>query len=87
MIICRVIGNIVSTRKHEQLKGTKLLIVQPVLGEKKEPMVAVDDIGAGIGETVLIALGCAARIATGKDNAPIDVAVVGIVDNADSIEI
>jgi len=86
MIICKVVGNVVSTRKHEQLVGSKLLIVKPLAGDTGSTMVAVDNVGAGIGETVLVAVGGAARVAVGKLEAPIDAAVVGIVDKADSLE-
>ncbi|MDK2903462.1 MAG: ethanolamine utilization protein EutN [Clostridiales bacterium] len=87
MIICKVVGNVVSTRKHEQLVGSKLLIVEPLSSSGDRPMVAVDNVGAGVGETVLVAVGGAARVAMGKREAPIDAAVVGIVDNADSLQL
>ncbi len=79
MIIGRVVGSIVSTRKCENLVGNKFMIVEPV--EKMEAsgrFVAIDNIGAGIGETVLVATGSAARV--GIEQAPVDAAIVGIVD-------
>lgn len=80
MLIAKVVGNVVSTRKNENLVGSKFAIVQtiPSMGGKK--YVAVDQISAGIGEYVLLATGSAARIGSEKENAPIDIAIVGIVD-------
>lgn len=82
MIVGKVKGTIVSTRKNENLVGNKFLVVEPIEGMKgcNESIVAVDNVGAGIGETVLIATGSAARIGCGMPDAPIDAAIVGIVD-------
>lgn len=82
MIVGKVVGSVVSTRKSERLLGSKFMIVQPVseMGEKNAQVVAVDNVGAGIGEFVLVALGSAARIGCDKEAAPIDAAIVGIVD-------
>lgn len=81
MIVGKVVGSIVATRKNEKLIGNKLMIVEPSakMNAQGEQLVAVDNIGAGIGETVLVSLGSAARV--GFDNAPIDAAIVGIVDD------
>lgn len=83
MIVGKVIGTIVSTRKNENLVGNKFMVVEPLdgMGGKNGRIVAVDNIGAGIGELVLVALGSAARIGCGKETAPIDAAIVGIVDD------
>lgn len=86
MQIAKVIGNIWATRKESTLTGMKLLIVQPVNildGEKpcREPIVAADMIGAGMGETVIIVTGSTARVATGSAEASVDATVVGIVDD------
>ena len=83
MIVGKVIGSIVSTRKNENLVGNKFMLVEPleVIGDTTNRIVAVDNIGAGIGEIVLVALGSAARIGCGMDTAPIDAAIVGIVDD------
>ncbi|MBE6649834.1 MAG: ethanolamine utilization protein EutN [Ruminococcaceae bacterium] len=83
MIVGKVIGSIVSTRKNDNLVGNKFMLVEPleVIGDTKNRIVAVDNIGAGIGEIVLVALGSAARIGCGMDTAPIDAAIVGIVDD------
>ncbi len=81
MIIGTVVGSIVATRKNEKLVGQKLLIVRPVNGmEEKNEFVAIDNVGAGIGEVVLVARGSAARIGCGLKEAPVDAAIVGIVD-------
>ncbi len=83
MIIGKVTGSIVSTRKQENLIGSKFMVIEPVgtNGEEKARLVAVDNIGAGIGEYVLVARGSAARIGCGMAEAPIDAAIVGIIDD------
>lgn len=83
MLVGKVIGRVVSTRKNENLVGNKFMIVEPLadMGNPDNKIVAIDNIGAGIGELVLVALGSAARIGCGMDNAPVDAAIVGIVDN------
>lgn len=90
MIIGKVTGSIVSTRKNENLVGHKLLIVRPLKCMKTtgecESFVAIDNVGAGVGEVVLVAKGSAARIGCGCENAPIDAAIVGIVDDASNLE-
>ena len=81
MIIGEVIGSVVSTRKNEKLVGQKLLIVRPVdTSVEKGELVAIDNVGAGIGERVLVARGSAARIGCGLEGAPVDAAIVGIID-------
>lgn len=83
MIIGKVTGSVVSTRKQENLIGNKFMIVEPVSimnGENKQ-IVAIDNIGAGIGEYVLVATGSAARVGCGCETAPVDAAIVGIIDN------
>jgi len=82
----RIIGTVVATRKDEKLVGTKLMITQPLnidLQPKSEPIIAVDTVGAGIGELILYVTGTASRIAAKKMDAPIDASIVGIVDNID----
>lgn len=84
MLLGRVIGTVVATRKDEKLTGVKLLITQPLdisLKPIKDPVIAVDTVGSGIGELVIYVTGTAGRIAARKMDAPIDVAIVGIVDN------
>lgn len=86
MIVGKVVGSLVSTRKNDNLIGSKFMIVEPL--EKMQSsqagnsrIVAVDNVGAGIGETVLVATGSAARVGCGMPDAPIDAAIVGIVDD------
>lgn len=90
MIIGKVTGSIVSTRKNENLVGHKLLIIEPLKSMKGETdpksFVAIDNVGAGVGEIVLVARGSAARIGCGYENAPIDAAIVGIVDDGNGLE-
>lgn len=83
MIVGKVVGNLISTRKSERLLGSKFAIVEPLRAMQGDGsrMVAVDLIGAGVGELVLVATGSAARIGCGQESAPIDAAVVGIVDD------
>ena len=81
MVIGTVTGSVVSTRKNDRLVGQKLLIVRPMDGmEEKGDFVAIDNVGAGIGEQVLVARGSAARIGCGLEDAPVDAAIVGIID-------
>jgi ethanolamine utilization protein EutN len=88
MIVGKVIGSVVSTRKNEALIGNKFMIVEPLesMLYGKSRIIATDNIGAGIGEIVLVAMGSAARIGTGNENAPVDAAIVGIVDDGSSLE-
>jgi ethanolamine utilization protein EutN len=79
MLICTVRGNIVSTKKDESLVGGKFMVVEP-WGWPGKTFVAFDQIGAGVGETVLVALGGAARKSRATQDAAVDAAIVGIVD-------
>ncbi len=82
MIIGKVVGSVIATRKNDKLVGSKFMVIEPVdmmAGESKR-IVAIDNVGAGIGETVLVAQGSAARIGCGMESAPIDAAIVGIID-------
>lgn len=86
MHIGKVIGTIVATSKNEKLIGSKLMIVQPIdskLQDKGGEVVAVDTVGAGIGEIIIYASGTAARIGANKRESPIDLAIIGIVDTID----
>ena len=82
MIAGKVVGSVVATRKNERLLGSKFMIVEPICKRGKEKIIAVDNVGAGIGETVLVATGSAARIGCGMAEAPVDAAIVGIIDNS-----
>lgn len=88
MIIGKVVGSIVSSRKSDKLIGNKLMIIQPLDSMKSNTnqLVAIDNIGAGVGEIVLVALGSAARIGCGVESAPVDAAIVGIVDEGIGVE-
>lgn len=86
MLIGKVIGTVVATRKDDSLVGSKLMITQP-LNFKKEydgrPLIAVDVVGSGIGELVIYTEGTAARNAANKHDSSINAAIVGIIDNID----
>jgi microcompartment protein CcmK/EutM len=84
MIIARVIGTAVSTLKDQRLDGLKLLVASrsSVHGEAiGEPFIAVDLVGAGEGELVFVAQGSTARLAVGSSGAPVDAAIVGILNS------
>jgi ethanolamine utilization protein EutN len=86
MHIGKVVGTVVATRKDEKLVGSKLMITQPLkfnMEPKGDPIIAVDTVGAGIGEIVIYTTGTAGRIAARKLDAPIDASIIGIVDNID----
>jgi len=80
MEICKVIGNVWATKKDENLEGFKLMVVQVEDDLIPSHAVAVDCVGAGSGDTVLVVRGSAARLATGRGRSPVDMAIVGIVD-------
>jgi microcompartment protein CcmK/EutM len=86
MFVAKVRGTVVSTSKDERLVGFKLMVIQR-LGLEGEfislPELAVDAIGAGVGETVIITKGSSARYAASRPDAPIDSTIVGIVDTVE----
>ena len=86
MILGRVAGTVVATRKDERLEGFKLLVVQGVEPDgraKDSYVIAVDTVDAGIGELVLVVSGSSARMASGCTDRPVDAAVTGVVDTVD----
>ena len=86
MIIGRIIGNVVATRKDPRLEGKKLLLVRPITltGEDESSyLVAVDTVGAGFREKVLVVSGSSARMADGLKDKPVDAAIVGIIDTVE----
>ena len=88
MYLGKVIGNVVSTSKNEALIGSKLLIVRKLnekLVELDQTEIAVDSVGAGPGEIVIIAKGSSARGIFKDVKGPIDAAIVGIVDSVETI--
>lgn len=87
MQLARVVGTVVSTQKNRKLEGAKLLLVQP-LTLQDEPrgvtLLAIDSVGAGVGEKVLVVIeGKAAGQALGRKAAAVDAAIIGIVDSVD----
>jgi ethanolamine utilization protein EutN len=86
MRIAKVIGTVVSTRKEESLVGYSLLVVElqkPGTDEAQGQVVAVDTVGAGVSDLVLVALGGAARVALPNSPAPVDATIIGIIDSVD----
>ena len=86
MFLGRVIGTVWSTKKDEQLVGAKFLIVQELdldLKEKERFIVAVDSVGAGDGEVVLVASGSSSRMTTFTKDKPVDAVIMAIVDKLD----
>jgi ethanolamine utilization protein EutN len=83
MLLARVVGTVVATRKDPRLESQKLLVVRPVDPSGKIDggfLVAVDTVDAGTGETVLVVSGSSARMAAGMKDCPVDAAIVGIID-------
>ncbi|MGP1440998.1 MAG: EutN/CcmL family microcompartment protein [Anaerovoracaceae bacterium] len=87
MHIGKVVGHLWSTKKQDSLTGMKLMIIEPIdpLNNCKErlPLVAVDSVGAGIGEIIIYTTGSSARKAVMNQEIPIDAAILGIVDNVE----
>ncbi len=83
MLMGRVVGNIVSTRKNEDIVGSKILEIRLIKNrqETDDYIVAIDSVGAGIGENVLITTGSGARLALANPSAPVDAVVIGIIDD------
>ncbi len=87
MILGKVVGSVVATRKNDKLIGLKLMIIEPIDNMiNKERMVAIDNVGAGVGEIVLIATGSAARMGGNMQDSPIDALIVGIIDDGSGLE-
>ena len=86
MLLARIVGTVVATRKDERLVSSKLLVARPIDPAGKPEgnyLIAVDTVDAGVSETVLIVSGSSARMASGMKDCPIDAAIVGIVDTID----
>jgi ethanolamine utilization protein EutN len=92
MFLARVEGSVVATKKDASMNGRKLLLVRPQLVDEKDPtkfrpgantIVAVDSVGAGIGEMVMFCQGSSARLAPNLKDAPVDAVIIGIVDTVD----
>ena len=89
MILARVIGTVWATRKDEKMNGLKLQIVRPVdlkYKDKEGFLVAVDAVGAGVGEIVLIVQGSSARQTKITENKPVDATIMAIVDKLDATQ-
>ena len=83
MLLAKIVGTVVATRKDPRLVSNKLLVARPIDPRGKPDggyLVAVDTVDAGVGETVLIVSGSSARLAAGMKDCPVDAAVVGIID-------
>jgi ethanolamine utilization protein EutN len=89
MLLAKIVGTVVATRKDPRLVSSKLMIVRSV-DPRGEPegsyLVAVDTVDAGIGETVLVVSGSSARMASGLKDCPVDAAIVGIIDDIEILE-
>ena len=92
MFLAKVEGSIVATKKDPAMTGRKLLLIRPQLVDDKDPtrfrpgtntIVAVDSVGAGVGEMVLFCQGSSARLAPNLKEAPVDAVIIGIVDSVD----
>ncbi len=92
MFLAKVEGAVVATKKDASMGGRKLLLLRPLLVDDKDPsrfragsntIVAVDSMGAGLGEMVLFCQGSSARLAPGLKEAPVDAVIIGIVDSVD----
>ena len=83
MILARIVGTVVSTRKDPRLEGKKLLVVKPITPEGADEsgyLIAVDTVDSGFRETVLVVTGSSARMAAECKDRPVDAAIIGIVD-------
>src|SRR6266705_3739158 len=92
MFLAKVEGSVVATKKDPSINGRKLLLLRPQLVDDKDPskfrpgmntIVAVDSVGAGVGEMVLFCQGSSARLAASLKDAPVDAVIIGIVDVGD----
>jgi microcompartment protein CcmK/EutM len=89
VLLARIVGTVVATRKDPRLVSNKLLVARPIDPRGKAEgnyLVAVDTVDAGVGETVLIVSGSSARMASGMKDCPVDAAVIGIIDTIDVTE-
>ena len=89
MFLAKVIGNVVATQKHQKFHGMKLLLIQPHVAQQRalvpsgSSVVAVDSVGAGLGECVLFTQGSSARLTPTTKECPVDAVIVGIVDTVE----
>jgi microcompartment protein CcmK/EutM len=86
LLLAKIVGTVVATRKDPRLVSNKLLLARPVDPRGKVEgnyLVAVDTVDAGVGETVLVVSGSSARMAAGMKDCPVDAVVIGIIDTVD----
>ena len=86
MLLAKIVGTVVATRKDPRLVSSKLLVVRPMDPRGKADgnyLVAIDTVDAGVGETVLVVSGSSARMASGLKECPVDAAIIGIIDEVD----
>jgi microcompartment protein CcmK/EutM len=86
VLLAKIVGTVVATRKDPRLVSSKLLVVRAIDPKGKADgayLVAVDTVDAGVGETVLVVSGSSARMASGLKDCPVDAAIVGVIDNID----
>jgi len=84
MILARIVGSVVATRKDPRLEGKKLLILKSIAPDGKDDagyVISVDTVGAGYRERVIAVSGSSARMAEGCKDLPVDSAIIGIVDD------
>ena len=90
MLIGRVIGDVVATQKDVSHRGRKILVVQPLQldgSDRGDPVLALDAVDAGVGDRVLLATeGFSAMTAVGRPHSPIDMAVIGVIDQIDILD-
>jgi ethanolamine utilization protein EutN len=89
MHLAKVVGSVVATRKHQSFQGSKLLLLQPLVAQERaltpsgSSVVAIDSVGAGLGELVMFTQGSSARLAAQAKDTPVDAIIVGIVDRVE----
>lgn len=86
MLLARIVGTVVATRKDERLVSSKFLVVRaidPSGRPEGNHLVAIDTVDAGVGETVLVVSGSSARMAAGLKDSPVDAAIIGVVDQVE----
>jgi microcompartment protein CcmK/EutM len=89
MLLAKIVGTVVATRKDPRLVSSKLLVVRPIDPRGKAEgsyLVAVDTVDAGVGERVLVVSGSSARMASGMKDCPVDAVIVGVVDEVEVSE-
>jgi microcompartment protein CcmK/EutM len=89
VLLGKIVGTVVATRKDPRLVSNKLLVVRPIDPRGKAEgnhLVAIDTVDAGVGETVLVVSGSSARMASGLKDCPVDAAIVGIIDHIEISE-